>query len=132
MKNSLKNYKILFFLILTTAYSKAQNNNLLWYEHAASNWNEALPIGNGRIGGMLFGGTEHDKIQLNEETVWAGEPGNNIQKDYYQDIQKIRELLFSGKHEEAQKMALEVFPKSKKHQLWCALSNCWELKSAFS
>lgn len=111
MKNSLKNYKILFFLILTTAYSKAQNNNLLWYEHAASNWNEALPIGNGRIGGMLFGGTEHDKIQLNEETVWAGEPGNNIQKDYYQDIQKIRELLFSGKHEEAQKMALEVFPK---------------------
>ncbi|HEX9599872.1 MAG TPA: glycoside hydrolase family 95 protein, partial [Mariniflexile sp.] len=111
MKNSSKNYKTLFFVILITAFSKAQNNNLLWYENAASNWNEALPIGNGRIGGMLFGGTGHDKIQLNEETVWAGEPGNNIQKDYYQDIQKIRELLFSGKHEEAQKMALEVFPK---------------------
>lgn len=111
MKNSSKNYQILFLLILITAFSKAQNNNLLWYENAASNWNEALPIGNGRIGGMLFGGAEHDKIQLNEETVWAGEPGNNIAKDYYKDIQKIRELLFSDKHEEAQKMALEVFPK---------------------
>ena len=61
---------------------------------------------------MLFGDVENDKIQLNEETVWAGEPGNNVPKDYYQDIQKIRTLLFNGKYEEAQKMALEVFPKN--------------------
>ena len=61
---------------------------------------------------MLFGDIGDDKIQLNEETVWAGEPGNNVPKDYYQDIQKIRALLFSGKYEEAQKLALEVFPKN--------------------
>src|SRR5690606_12284302 len=79
---------------------------------AAANWNEALPIGNGRIGGMLFGGVENDQIQLNEETVWAGEPGNNITKDYFKDIEAIRNLLFNGKYEEAQKMALDVFPKN--------------------
>lgn len=111
MKISPKNYKIFIHLILITAFSTAQNNNILWYENPASNWNEALPIGNGRIGGMLFGGVEHDKIQLNEETVWAGEPGNNITKDHYQDIQNIRKLLFDGKHEEAQKAALQAFPK---------------------
>ncbi|MCR8666791.1 glycoside hydrolase family 95 protein [Aestuariibaculum sp. M13] len=88
------------------------SENILWYDKPANNWNEALPIGNGRIGGMLFGGIENDRIQLNEETVWAGEPGNNITKDYYQDVENIRKLLFDGKYEEAQKTALEVFPKS--------------------
>ncbi len=88
------------------------SNNTLWYKEAAANWNEALPIGNGRIGGMLFGGVENDQIQLNEETVWAGEPGNNITKDYFKDIEAIRNLLFNGKYEEAQKMALDVFPKN--------------------
>ncbi|MEL0455843.1 glycoside hydrolase family 95 protein [Flavobacteriaceae bacterium SZ-1-7] len=87
-------------------------NNILWYSEAANNWNEALPIGNGRIGGMLFGGVENDRIQLNEETVWAGEPGNNITRDYYDDVENIRKLLFDGKYEEAQKMALEIFPKN--------------------
>ncbi len=88
------------------------SNNVLWYQKPAANWNEALPIGNGRIGGMLFGGVENDQIQLNEETIWAGEPGNNITKDYFNEVEAIRKLLFDGKYEEAQKMALEVFPKS--------------------
>ncbi|WMI66272.1 glycoside hydrolase family 95 protein [Aestuariibaculum sp. YM273] len=91
---------------------KAPSKNVLWYDQPANNWNEALPIGNGRIGGMIFGGIEQDRIQLNEETVWAGEPGNNITKDYYQDVENLRKLLFNGKYEEAQKMALNVFPKS--------------------
>ena len=111
MTKFLKIYSLVPFLFFGSFFSIAQNNNTLWYENAANNWNEALPIGNGRIGGMLFGGIENDKIQLNEETVWAGEPGNNVPKDYYQDIQNIRALLFSGKYQESQKMALEVFPK---------------------
>lgn len=111
MKKILKVHGLLLFFFLSSIFSKAQNNNTLWYENAANNWNEALPIGNGRIGGMLFSGVENDKIQLNEETVWAGEPGNNVPKDYFQGIQNIRELLFSNKYEDAQKMALEVFPK---------------------
>jgi len=108
MKNIVKSICVL----LISINGLTAQNNILWYDNAANNWNEALPIGNGRIGGMLFGGIDNDKIQLNEETVWAGEPGNNVPKDYYQDIQKIRALLFSGKYEDAQKLALEVFPKN--------------------
>lgn len=83
----------------------------LWYDKPASNWNEALPVGNGRIGAMLFGGTDIDKIQLNEETVWAGEPGNNIPDGVFPHIKKIRQLLFKGKNKEAQELAKVVFPR---------------------
>lgn len=86
-------------------------DQLLWYNNPAANWNEALPIGNGRIGGMVFGKTDEEKIQLNEETVWAGEPGNNVQKDVYPGIQEIRRLLFAGKYEQAQEKANELFPR---------------------
>jgi alpha-L-fucosidase 2 len=47
--------------------------NRLWYKQPAKQWNEALPIGNGRLGGMVFGGVANERIQLNEDTVWAGE-----------------------------------------------------------
>lgn len=54
--------------------------NLLWYRRPAAAWNEALPVGNGRLGAMVFGGTQSERIQLNEDTVWAGEKRdrNNI------------------------------------------------------
>ncbi|MGJ5642353.1 glycosyl hydrolase family 95 catalytic domain-containing protein [Formosa sp. S-31] len=90
----------------------SQQKNELWYNKKATNWNEALPIGNGRIGGMFFGGVEQETIQLNEETVWAGEPGNNIVKDYYNEVEQIRTLLFSGKNSEAQDLASKVFTKA--------------------
>lgn len=106
----IKFYTLLLFLCITIG--NAQSNHVLWYDEPADNWNEALPIGNGRIGAMLYGGEKVDQIQLNEETVWAGSPGNNIAKDYYQDVESIRELLFNGKYTEAQQKALEVFPKN--------------------
>ncbi|MEF3077652.1 glycoside hydrolase family 95 protein [Winogradskyella poriferorum] len=120
MRNVLFNnvIKILVVIITINILSCAKktdviksNSNTLWYRQPAKNWNEALPIGNGRIGGMLFGGVKNDRIQLNEETVWAGEPGSNITKDRYKDIESLRTLLFEGKFEEAQQKALEVFPK---------------------
>jgi len=120
MRNVLFNnvIKILVVIITINILSCAKktdviksNSNTLWYREPAKNWNEALPIGNGRIGGMLFGGVKNDRIQLNEETVWAGEPGGNITKDRYKDIESLRTLLFEGKFEEAQQKALEVFPK---------------------
>lgn len=90
--------------------AQAQDHSL-WYKNPAQNWNEALPIGNGRIGGMVFGKIQNEKIQLNEETVWAGEPGNNVPQDIYPQIQQLRKLLFSGKYEEAQQLANETFPR---------------------
>lgn len=83
----------------------------LWYQQPASNWNEALPIGNGRLGAMIFGKVGQEQLQLNEETVWAGEPGNNVVDGLYPTIQEVRRLIFEGKYKEAQSLALSKIPR---------------------
>ncbi len=83
----------------------------LWYNKPAANWNEALPIGNGRLAAMVFGGVATEQLQLNEETVWAGEPGNNILPGVYDSIQHIRKLLFEGRYKEAQDLSNATFPR---------------------
>ena len=74
----------------------------LWYEQAANEWVEALPLGNGRLGAMVFGGVEKERIQLNEDTLWSGQPydTNNYQAKKY--LNKVRGLIFEGKYKEAQ------------------------------
>lgn len=84
----------------------------LWYDKPATNWNEALPIGNGRLGAMVFGGIQREQLQLNEETIWTGGPGNNVNRDLYPAMQRMRELVFAGKYKEAQDLANEVMPRS--------------------
>lgn len=74
----------------------------LWYESPASDWVEALPLGNGRLGAMVFGNPSVEHIQLNEETVWAGGPNNNINPKAISDLPEIRRLIFSGKYKDAQ------------------------------
>ena len=67
---------------LAVACSPGQENDLkLWYDEPAEHWVEALPVGNGRLGAMVFGGTSSERIQLNEETVWAGQPNINANPD---------------------------------------------------
>ncbi len=78
---------------------------LLWYDAPAAIWEAALPIGNGRMGGMVYGDPVREVIQLNEETIWAGEPGNNLQPAIRESLPEIRQLLFAGKYEEAQQLA---------------------------
>ena len=68
--------------------------SLLWYTKAAEKWEEALPVGNGRIGGMVFGGVEEEQIQLNEETYWSGGPYNSSVKGGYKELPKIQQLIF--------------------------------------
>ena len=84
---------------------------ILWFDEAAERWEEALPVGNGRLGAMVFGGLSREQIQLNEETVWAGEPGNNLQNNLRPHLPEIRRLLFAGKNEEAQELAYEHLPR---------------------
>ena len=84
----------------------------LRYDKPAANWNEALPIGNGRLGAMVYGGTLKEELQLNEETIWAGEPGNNVPENTFDSIQKIRKLLNEGKYEEAQAVSNNAYPRA--------------------
>ena len=79
----------------------------LWYDKPAAVWTEALPLGNGRLGAMVFGTPGVEQIQLNEETIWAGRPNNNANPDALEYIPKVRELVFAGKYLEAQTLATE-------------------------
>ena len=88
-----------------------ENPMELWYKQPAIIWEEALPIGNGRLGAMVFGGVNDETIQLNEETVWAGEPGNNILPSIKDELPAIRKLIFGGNYAEAQAIANEHLPR---------------------
>jgi alpha-L-fucosidase 2 len=81
----------------------------LRYDRPARGWNEALPVGNGRLGAMVFGGTAEDRLQINEDTVWAGEPHDYAHKGAVKYLPEIRRLLFEGKQREAQTLAGREF-----------------------
>lgn len=91
--------------VLIAAASLASASDLLWYRQAAASWNEALPIGNGRLGGMVFGGVFGDRIQLNEDTVWAGEKRDRNNPEAAKTFPEIRRLLFAGMPHEAELLA---------------------------
>jgi hypothetical protein len=77
-------------------------STLLWYSAPASNWEAALPVGNGRLGAMVFGRAEEERIQLNEDTYWTGGPYSTVVKGGYQMLPEVRSLVFAGKYLEAQ------------------------------
>lgn len=79
-----------------------ESNLKLWYDKPATQWVEALPLGNGRLGAMVFGDPAHEQFQLNEETVWGGSPYNNTNPNAKEALPRIRQLIFEGKNKEAQ------------------------------
>ncbi|AOW08269.1 glycoside hydrolase family 95 protein [Flavobacterium gilvum] len=85
----------------------AQNNSelKLWYDKPATIWNEALPLGNGRLGAMVFGDPSVERLQLNEETIWAGSPNSNAHTKSIEALPKVRQLIFESKFDEAQDLA---------------------------
>ena len=101
----MKNLLILIFTLFT-CFSKApaqqKHDLLLWYDQPAKDWNEALPVGNGRLGAMVFGGAQKELIQLNEETFWTGGPVNpNPNPQASQHLEGVRNTLFNDDHTEA-------------------------------
>ena len=84
------------------------NNPVLWYQKPAEAWTDALPIGNGRLGAMVFGGVERERIQLNEETLWDGGPRDTNNPNALEALPKVQQLLFDDKNEEATKLAGET------------------------
>lgn len=78
--------------------------NRLWYRQPAARWEEALPIGNGRLGGMVYGGAAEERIQLNEDTLWSGFPRDTIQYSSQRYLKRTRELIMSGQYSEAEEL----------------------------
>ncbi len=81
----------------------------LWYRQPAAEWNEALPVGNGRLGAMVFGGTGEERIQLNVDSLWAGTPLEREREVEPGDLERARQLWFSGQVVEAQQIMQERF-----------------------
>jgi len=79
--------------------------NVLWYRAPAANWNEALPVGNGRLAAMVFGGIRDERLQLNEDSVWAGQKLDRVNPKAAASLPEIRRLLFEGKPAEAEAIA---------------------------
>ena len=85
----------------------AENTHQLWYDRPAMTWTQALPIGNGTMGGMVFGTPAVERIQLNEETIWAGQPNQVCNPAAKENLPKVRQLIFEGKYKEAELLANE-------------------------
>ena len=92
------------FLSLAGSAKTAIHSNTLWYNHPAKVWEEALPIGNGRLGAMVFGNPFHETIQLNEESLWSGAPINSNNPAAREHLDKIRELVLDHNYVEANKL----------------------------
>ena len=109
---------ILFLLVswLTVGICVGQQPLRLWYAQPAVKWTDALPIGNGRLGGMVFGGVEQERIQFNETTLWTGQPRNYNRPGAAQYLQPIRQLLAEGKQAEAEALAAKHFMGLKDHE----------------
>ena len=108
-------YSLIIILQLNLISVSAQDLKL-WYKQPAIKWTEALPIGNGRMGAMVFGGVEQDRIQFNEETLWTGEPRNYSRPGAYKYLDTIRQLLFAGKQKEAELLAEKEFMGLKSNE----------------
>ncbi|HUU99770.1 MAG TPA: glycoside hydrolase family 95 protein [Bacteroidales bacterium] len=98
---------LISFIILTfpVAGQNAPPGMKIWFSKPAETWNDALPVGNGRLGAMVFGDVGNERLQLNEESVWTGEPGWDANPDALKNLPKVRQLLFEGKYKEAEQLA---------------------------
>lgn len=104
-------FMIPLFLItaLAPVAHAAEGEWILRYEKPAAKWEEALPIGNGHLGAMVFGGVSSERIQFNEHTVWTGKPRSYARPGAVKFLPEIRRLLFAGKQRDAENLAMREF-----------------------
>ena len=99
------------FAVCLTAFSATAQQHKLWYDKPASQWLEALPVGNSTLGAMVYGGTDTEEIQLNEETFWSGSPHNNNSPEAKAYLPRVRQLIYDGKENEAHALIDKYFFK---------------------
>ena len=104
MKKNLLGILFLFWVCMAWA-----GELKLWYSKPAKDWTEALPVGNSRLGAMVYGGTGREELQLNEETLWGGGPYRNDNPKALESLAEVRNLIFSGKTMDAQNLIDQTF-----------------------
>ena len=99
-------------------FNDSKKVNMIEFNKPASNWNEALPVGNGKLGGMIFGNPYIERIQLNEDSVWFGGKQDRINPSAYEKLPEIRKMIFEGRISEAEELcsfALSGTPEEQRH-----------------
>lgn len=119
----------LFLLLCASCTFGAQHTlaqSLLWYEKPASIWEEALPLGNGRLGTMVFGQTSTERIQLNEDSLWPGGPDDwGLAEGKPEDLELIRQLLFQGENKKADSLLVAKFSRKSIIRSHQTLGDLW-------
>src|SRR5215210_471615 len=109
-------FSILLVFITTVAFCQTKPGLKLWYKQpSGKTWENALPIGNGRLGAMIYGNTEKETIQLNEHTVWSGGPNRNDNPLALDSLAIIRQLIFDGKQKDAERIANRAIISKTSH-----------------
>src|SRR5436309_950910 len=90
--------------------------NKLWYRQPAAQWVEALPVGNGRLGAMIFGGAEVERLQINEDTLWGGGPYDPMNPAAREALPEIRGLIAAGDFAKAQSLVQQKFMAKPIHE----------------
>src|SRR5512133_1460057 len=106
---------MLIFVMVFEVNAEKDSMLKLWYEHPAKQWVEALPIGNGRLGAIVFGDPANEIIQLNENTLWAGGPNRNDNPNARASLTEVRKLMFEGTYKEAQDLVNKDFLTKTSH-----------------
>jgi alpha-L-fucosidase 2 len=104
-------------------------SSLLWYDKPAHEWVEALPVGNGRIGAMIFGGVRDERLQLNEDTLWGGGPYDPVNPEAREALPEVRRLVFNGEYEKATELVTAKVMGKPLRQM--AYQTIGDLKLAF-
>ncbi|MBN8650034.1 MAG: glycoside hydrolase family 95 protein [Cytophagales bacterium] len=109
-------YLIVLVFAAGVTFAQSDDGLKLWYNKPSGNqWENALPIGNGRLGAMIYGNVEEEIIQLNEHTVWSGSPNRNDNPEALAALPELRRLIFEGKQKEAEQLANKVIISKKSH-----------------
>ena len=103
----MRKYIFIIMAWLSALPIAAESTHQLWYDSPAMTWTQALPIGNGTMGGMVYGTPAVERIQLNEETIWAGQPNQVCNPAAKENLPIVRQLIFEGKYKEAEQLANE-------------------------
>src|SRR5688500_8535420 len=109
-------FSVIWLLITNHGFCQTKPALKLWYKTpSGTTWENALPIGNGRLGAMVYGNVEKEIIQLNEHTVWSGSPNRNDNPMALDSLARIRQLIFAGKQKDAEKIANQAIISKKSH-----------------
>src|SRR5512147_2895046 len=115
MKTKLTSLLFIILFLLSLNLNGQDKKLKMWYDKPATIWNEALPVGNGRLAAMIYGDPVNEKLTLNEDTFWSGGPSRNDNPDGLKGLDSIRYYIFAGNYRRANTLCNQYLTAKKLH-----------------